>query len=173
VNRKIVWIVVLLLVGGVGLGNAQQPSGTATSTDAQTASTPVRAGAYKDLNFWRSLKLGTASFVDPGLAKSAAIAYRYHLSDLKTLDSAELSKVIEAHKLALGTQGPNQNGEITVNIIDTPGLTLDATKKLIDLWLKNSEAAGKNAFFISPFSTLADKLKGTPIVSWAPAEGHS
>ncbi len=61
----------------------------------------VRKGEYRNLNFWRKLKLGTAPYVNARLLKRAKVAYTYPMGGL--IETAGLPAV--SAKLQTGEIG--------------------------------------------------------------------
>lgn len=71
--------VAMLMLSGFGvLVIANDVTETPLSAKHE-ASAIVNAGEYRDLNFWRKLKLGTAPYVNPRLLRRAVVAYVYDI----------------------------------------------------------------------------------------------
>jgi hypothetical protein len=77
---KMVARILPILVTLAALGNAVLPAaGDEPVQSGEGLAGLVRTGEYKDLTWYRELKLGTAPYVNPGLLQSTAIVYKYDL----------------------------------------------------------------------------------------------
>lgn len=73
-------VAMFMLSSFSGFVIADQATETSSfAKDKYKASTIVNAGEYRDLNFWRKLKLGTAPYVNPRLLRLAVVAYVYDI----------------------------------------------------------------------------------------------
>lgn len=117
----------------------------------------VRKGEYRNLNFWRKLKLGTAPYVNAGLLKRVKVAYTYPMGDL--IETAGLPSV--SAKLQTGEIGIVQitaKGSYKVIPPDDPN------------WEKVMEALILRHYQGLLALSNTDKLMGKPaagtVVSW-------
>jgi hypothetical protein len=62
----------------------------------------VQAGEYRDLNALRWLKIGTAPLVNPALASSSRIAYKYQPAQVSEQTKAEIQKLAKEGVVAVG-----------------------------------------------------------------------
>jgi hypothetical protein len=103
------------------------------STQPQPSAGVVKTGDYRELNFWRNLKLGTAPYVNPKLLDTAAITFKY--------EPMAIEKAISAEKLKQAVAA----GELVVAERSDDGfkvLSIGLAMKMQDVadWLSNSRA---------------------------------
>ena len=109
----------------------------------------VQPGQYNDLNVWRALKLGTAPFVNPQLAKRSATAYKYQIYAMDDDQKAKIEALLK-------------DGEIGVGQKDGDKFIVSNDPKKVEEALKESEAG---TYFIT--SEPAKELgHGDAIVTW-------
>jgi hypothetical protein len=80
----------------------------------------VKVGKYRELNFWRQLKIGAAEYVNPGLFKTSALAYRYDVGKFqKQLDLSKLYADVGSGKIAFAN-GAGSDADFIVYEAGTP-----------------------------------------------------
>lgn len=114
----------------------------------------VQPGEYSDLNIWRTLKLGTAPFVNPELAKRSSTAYKYYLQAKDEKTKAMIEALAKQGEIAVGK-------EVGENII----VWTDPQKLYEAL-----ESNDPDTVFVTsePHKGLGD---GQPIVTWGSETG--
>ena len=140
---------------------------TGTQSDFQAT---VKIGTYRDLGFWRKLKLGTAPYVNRRLLDTAAVGYRYNLDNLiervdcEQQESNEIYGALVEGKVMFANGG--QDGEFQVISPDDPRLRehID-TCEHFRAWADTQQQEITNAAFISIYSEFAE-VPGTPVVAW-------
>jgi hypothetical protein len=69
-------------------------------------------GQYEPLSLWGKIKLGSAYFTNPQLAKGSSLAYHYNLKDFASAgNDVELWKLASEGKITFGI--PDQKGKLT------------------------------------------------------------
>jgi hypothetical protein len=129
-------------------------SDIAAQDDAFSYMKGVQPGEYSDLNFWRTLKLGTSSFVNPELAKRSATAYKYRLN---AMDEETKQKILALAK----------DGEIAVGKAMGENVIVSNDPKKIEAALNNNEPG---TVFVTS-DPRDDFGRGDPIVTWGSETG--
>lgn len=148
----------------------------AQQTDDMRKITVLTGGDYRDVNFLRAMKLGTAPFVNPALLEQASVAYKYDPTPVvDSEDWPELVEKVAAGKVGLGVQmqdgyfvaAPDDPAWLLAAGID-PGWEMIDSEKLAQIL---AAAIGKQKIvLISYDDRLLDKEPVGKVVSWKKGE---
>lgn len=165
--RRWVFVIGAFLALGLGLNIATgQPASESepqpyaalgVHDDPSVKRKVVRKGEYRNLNFWRKLKLGTAPYVNAGLLKRVKVAYTYPMGDL--IETAGLPSV--SAKLQTGEIGIVQitaKGSFIVISPDDPNWTI-----VIEAFIRHKF---KGLLILSNTDNLFGKTAADAVVSW-------
>jgi hypothetical protein len=128
--------------------------GSAPIGGAPIGGSAIPPGNYVDLTFWRTLKLGTAAFVNPELAKRSATAYKYTPQILLAQDQQKLMNLIKHGKVAVGKQG-------------TQGIIVGTSPAELGKFLAESQSPDAVIVTSERIKSFGD---GDPIVTWGDSQ---
>lgn len=163
------WVFVIGAFLALGLGLNIATGQPASDSEPQPSVAPlayddpsiklkvVRKGEYRDLNFWRKLKLGTAPYVNAGLLKRAKVAYKYPMGGL--IEMAGLPSV--SAKLRTGEIGFVQitaEGSFIVISPDDPNWAI-----VMEAFISHKF---KGLLVLSNADNLLGKTASGVVVSW-------
>ena len=162
---------ILVAIGGLLLAmfGAEGQQGNKLTQLEPVKLEPVKNGEYRDLTFWRVLKLGTAPFVNPGLAETAFVAYRYDAElAFEPEYSSYLANLAKAGKVSVAWQ----TDEGVYHVLTVEEETLEAFKayraaeaELLEA-ISRIQAKGREAYVVSSSKIAFANAEGRPIVSW-------
>jgi len=88
---SLVFALVIIIAGeGILSVSADESDHTAVVPNPPAV---VKTGDYKELTWYRQLKLGTAPYVNPKLLKHISVAYVYPSGSLSNVDEAKLNSL--------------------------------------------------------------------------------
>ena len=142
----------LLLAAVVVVGDPR-----AQSVQEQRGLVPalLQGGEYRDLNWYRRMKFGSAYFVNPGLVKKAVVAYKYPAESLK---GAKVERLAGTLMLM---------GGLALGKISEEGHIILREDQDIEVLTKALGTMQKDAVLVTSKQTLGS-IEGEPIVSWNP-----
>lgn len=151
-------IAIALMMPVVGIVVAEEPALEKRAVEV------VKGGEYRDLTFWRKLKLGAAPYVNPGLAKTAAVAYKYDTRIvMKAAGTQKVSQFLEVLNSGVVVFAICDNDSQRCVVLQIQPNISDE-KALAD---QVAESGGKGAL-VSTSGQLLDIDPLTPVVSWRP-----
>ena len=155
--RSFTVVAAALLLAAVVVVDASR----AQDAQKQLSLTPalLQGGEYRDLNWYRRMKLGSAYFVNPGLVKQAAVAYKYPVELLDEADVQWQAKMLMM-KGGLAVGKISEDGHIVLHW----GQDSRTLEEIVTVF---EEAMWGGAVLVTSKQTLGS-IEGKPIVSWEP-----
>jgi hypothetical protein len=115
----------------------------------------IKTGEYRELNFWRQLKVGAAEFVNPTLIQNSSIAYKFDPQELySAAGPGKWKQYLEDGQLAWAG---NSDGAYRVRNLDKAEI---GRLLVADTWPKDM------ILVASTDKLLGVASKGRPLISW-------
>jgi len=152
-------LLMVIIFGFGGLLNAGNSSDLPDKSDFR----PVMAGEYRDLTWFRKLKLGTAPYVNPRLLRTAVVVFQYRLKDF---DGSMTPILVE--RMVKGDVAPAKRTdgywdvETSKKFDASPGLK----SWLAEMGISSDIREGEDVSFISHDKELLGAKPIGELVSW-------
>ncbi len=140
-------LAVVIVVGALHAQDVQKQHSLAPSL--------LQGGEYRDLNWYRRMKLGSAYFVNPSLVKQAVVVYKYPAGSLKGMQAERQAEILMLM------------GGLAVGEISEDGHIILQGEQDFEVLKKALGTMQKDAVLVTPKQTLGS-IEGEPIVSWNP-----